>query len=170
MEELIYQTAPKVTFATNLFVNVPIILQFDDTPLISIVREQTLGFTTEIPIFHPDGTYLAKVKGTRIYPTEDGTKAGLTMRRLVNMTVCEMGGKTLFEITHEKGDAFKAYAELHTPNGFFVKYRDFPTPEVIKSDGGALQFGSIHMSHNTIVNSRIGIWLKSNGSFKMACS
>jgi hypothetical protein len=59
MDELIYQTSPAVTLATNLFVNVPVILQFDDTPLISVVKEQALGFTTEIPIYHADGTYLA---------------------------------------------------------------------------------------------------------------
>ncbi len=30
MEKLIYQTAPTVTLATNKFINVPIILQFDE--------------------------------------------------------------------------------------------------------------------------------------------
>jgi len=32
--ELIYQTTPTVTLATNTFINVPTILQFDETPLI----------------------------------------------------------------------------------------------------------------------------------------
>jgi hypothetical protein len=54
MEKLIYQTVPRVTIATNHFENVPIILQYDDTPLISIVQEQNLGYTTKIPIYHPD--------------------------------------------------------------------------------------------------------------------
>ena len=79
MNKLIYQNSPTVTFATNQFINVPIILQYDDTPLISILKEQSLGFTTEIPIYHPDGTYLAKVNGTRIFATEDGNKAGLEL-------------------------------------------------------------------------------------------
>jgi len=77
MENLIYQTVPVVTLATNHFIEVPIILQYDDTPLVSIVREQELGFTTEIPIYHEDGTYLAKVKGTRVYATKDGEKSGI---------------------------------------------------------------------------------------------
>jgi hypothetical protein len=170
MEKLIYQTAPRVTFATNQFINVPVILQFDDTPLISIVREQALGFTTEIPIYHPDGTYLAKVNGTRIYPTEAGKKVGLSSRHPKDMTVCEMGGKTLFEIAHEPGDAFRAYAELYTPSGCFVKFRDAPTPHVIKSDGDALQVGGIYMSHNMFSGCRIGIWLKSDGSCAIGCS
>lgn len=56
MNNLIFQTSPRVTFATNVFERTPVILQFDDTPLISVVREEQLGFTTEIPIYHMDGT------------------------------------------------------------------------------------------------------------------
>ncbi len=114
MDKLIYQTAPRVTFATNQFINVPIILQYDDTPLISIIKLQEIGYTTEIPIYHPDGTYLAKVNGTRIYSTEEGKKAGLEMRYPKDMTVCEMNGKTLFEIFHEASDSFRTHAELYT--------------------------------------------------------
>jgi len=170
MNKLIYQTPPTVTFATNKFINVPIILQYDDTPLISVVKEQTLGFTTEIPIYHPDGTYLAKVNGTRIFATEDGKKAGLEMEYPQNMTVCKMNGQTLFEIFHESGDSFRTTAELYTPTGSFVKYHDAPIPEVIKSSGEALQIGGMIMSHNTFSGYRIGVWLKSDGSCAIGCS
>ncbi len=170
MDKLIYQIAPRVTLATNQFVNVPIILQYDDTPLVSIVREHALGFTTEIPIFHADGTYLAKVKGTRVYPTDDGKKAGIIMRSPKDMTVCEMNGKTLFEIHHEQGDAFRANAELYTSAGCFVKINDAPLPEVIKNNGAALQVGGIVMSGNTFNGCRIGIWLKSDGSCSLGCN
>ena len=135
---MVYQTVPTVTFATNIFVNVPIILQFDDTPLISIIKVQSLGYTTEIPIYHSDGTYLAKVNGTRIYPTKDGEKAGIVMEHPAHMTVCKMGNKTLLEIFHEKGGAFRTHAELYTPNGFFVKSSDAPIPEIINPTGGTL--------------------------------
>ncbi len=165
MEKLIYQTSPKVTLATHHFINVSIILQFDDTPLISIIKEQSLGFTTEIPIYHSDGTYLAKVTGTRVYPTEDGKKAGIEMRYPKDMTVCEMDGKIVFEIYHEAGDAFRTNAELHTPNGCFIKSHDTPIPEVISTEGNTLKAGGIQMSGSTISGSRIGIWLKSDGRF-----
>ena len=170
MDTLIYQTTPRVTFATNTFINVPIIFQYDDTPLISIVKEQSLRFTTEIPIYHADGTYLAKVIGTRVYATEDGKKAGIAMRSLKDLTVCEMDGKTLFEIYHQQGDAFRAHAELHTPTGYFVKSADKPIPQVIQADGQALQIGGVVMSHNTFSGYRIGLWLKSDGSFGMGCN
>lgn len=170
MTTLIYQTAPRVTLATNQFINVPIILQYDDIPLISIVKEQGLGFTTQIPIYHPDGTYLAKVNGTRVYPTEDGKKAGIEMRHPRDMTVCEMNGKTLFEIYHERGDAFRAQAELCTPTGVFVKVSDSPLPQLITSDGGALKVGGMVMSGNMFMGCRIGIWVKSDGSCALGCN
>jgi hypothetical protein len=112
MDQLIYQASPVVTFATNQFINVPVILQYDDTPLISVLKEQSLGFTTEVPIYHSDGTYLAKVRGTRIYATEDGKKAGLEMSHPQGMTVCKPGNRTVFEIHHQPGNAFRAHAEL----------------------------------------------------------
>ncbi|HEU4604337.1 MAG TPA: hypothetical protein VFS24_20345 [Steroidobacteraceae bacterium] len=169
MDQLIYQKSPVVTFATNQFINVPIILQYDSTPLISIVKEQSLGFTTEIPIYHSDGTYLAKVKGTRIYPTDDGKKAGLEMSHPPGMTVCKLGNRTVFEIHHEQGDAFRAHAELHTPDGYFVKSAG-TFPQVISKAGAPLQIGGLIMSHNTIVGARIGVWVRSNGSCAIGVS
>ena len=129
-----------------------------------------MGFTTEIPIYHPDGTYLAKVNGTRVYLTKDGKKAGIEMRYPKDMTVCEMDGKPLFEIYHEAGDAFRTHAELYTPNGFFIKSHDAPMPEMISTNGNALQIGGIHMSGNSISGCRIGLWLKSDGSCAIGCA
>ena len=170
MDQLVFQSSPTVTLATNQFVNVPVILQYDDTPLISIIKEQALGYTTEIPIFHSDGTYLAKVKGTRVYPTKAGESAGIAMRHPQGMTVCEMNGKTLFEIAHQTGDAFRTQAELYTPTGYFVKSTDSPTPQIIDKTGHALQVGGIQMSHCTFSGCRIGIWLKSDGTCSIGCS
>ena len=168
--ELIYQTTPTVTFATNTFINVPTILQFDDTPLISVVKEENLGFTSEIPIFHSDGTYLAKVRGTRVFATEAGKKAGIVMRSLANLTVCELDGRTLFEIAHQQGNAFRAQAELYTPTGYFVKSTATDLPSLVKSDGTALNVGGIRMTNCSFSGVRIGIWLQSNGSIGIGCN
>ena len=170
MDQLVFQSSPTVTLATNQFVNVPVILQYDDTPLISIIREQALGYTTEIPIFHADGTYLAKVKGTRVFPTKAGELAGIAMRHPQGMTVCEMNGKTLFEVAHQTGDAFRTQAELYTPTGYFVKSTDSPTLQLIDKTGQALQVGGIQMSNCSFSGCRIGIWLKSDGSCSIGCN
>jgi hypothetical protein len=167
LETLTYQTAPVVTLATNKFINVPIVLQFDDIPLISIIKQQFLGYTTSIPIYHPDGTYLAKVNGTRVFPTKDGEKAGIVMEHPAHMTVCKMGTQTLFEIYHESGDAFRTNAELYTPTGYFVKTIDAPIPQVIMKTGEPLKIGGFTMSNNTIQGLKIGLWLKSDGSLSI---
>lgn len=163
-ETLFFQTAPVVTIATNTFINVPVILKYEDTNLIEIIKELGLGFTTQIPIFHPDGTYLAKVNGTRIFPTEAGKKSGLTIEKFVGVTACKMGNNTLFEIHHQPGDAFKTIAELYTKDGYFVKCTDQATPNIIDNNGHSLQIGGIVMSHCTFSGSRVGIWLRKDGS------
>jgi len=49
-ESLVFLSSPIVTIATNTFVNVPIILKYEDTPMIEIVHDVGIGFTFQIPI------------------------------------------------------------------------------------------------------------------------
>ena len=159
-----FQTSPSVVVATNTFINVPVILKYEDTNLIEVVKEEQLGFTTQIPIYHNDGTYLAKVKGNRMYLTDDGKKAGLKIEKLEGLWVCKMENQTMFEIEHGTGDSFKATAELYTPDGYFVRCTDSPSPNLIDTNGNALQIGGIMMSGNTFNGCEVGIWLRQNGS------
>lgn len=161
---LTFQTSPEVNFATNTFINVPVILKYEETNLIELIREQELGFTTQIPIYHNDGTYLAKVKGNRMYLTNDGRKAGLKIEKHNAIWVCKMEKQTLFEIEHGTGDSFKATAELYTPDGYFVKCSDSPTPNIIDTTGNALKFDGLVMSGNTFNGYKVGIWLRKDGS------
>lgn len=163
MNELFYQSPPVVTIGTNKFIDVPIILKYEDLDLIQIVKEQTLGFTTEIPIFHSDGTYLAKVNGTRIYPTEAGKKAGLVLDKRSLQTILTLDGKTLFEINHTSGDSFKMTAELFTDTGVFIKYSDSPIPEIVNIDGEGININSNVFSNNTFKGCHIGIHMFANG-------
>jgi hypothetical protein len=161
---LTFQNSPSVIVATNTFINVPVILKYEDINLIELVKEQNLGFTTQIPIYHQDGTYLAKVTGNRIYLTEDGNKAGLKIEKHEGLWVCSMNKQTLFEIEQGTGNSFKATAELYTPDGYFVKCTDSPTPNLIDTNGDAIRMGGIIMSGNTFNGCKVGIWLKKNGS------
>lgn len=162
MHTLTYQTSPIVRFATNTFVDVPVILQYEDLPLISVVREEGLGYTTEIPVYHSDGTYLAKVRGTRIFPTDNGKRAGLRMRALPTMTVCELDGRTVFEIEHATGDSFRTRAELFTSTGYFVKCAD-SIPQLRDGAGEPLSIRGLMMTETEIRGMRIGVLLKSSG-------
>jgi hypothetical protein len=77
-DNLIFHELPTVEFATNYFHKVPVILQYDDQPLIEVVQHQQAGFTTQFSIYDKDGIYLAKVVGSNLHATKDGKKAGLS--------------------------------------------------------------------------------------------
>jgi hypothetical protein len=165
MNHIIFSEIPQVTIATNTFINCPVILKFDNINLIELIKEEQVGFTTQIPIYHPDGTYLAKVKGNRIFLTEDGKKAGLKIEKKDMVWECQMGNQTLFEIHQKSQNSFKTQAELYTPTGHFVKCTDLPKPELIDINGNVLQIGGIIMSGNKFIGMKTGIWIKSNGQF-----
>jgi len=169
MEKLVFQNQPEVEFGSNKFINVPTILQFDDTPLIEVVKLQEAGFSTSIPIYHNDGTYLAKVVGSQIYSTEAGKKAGIKLLHPDKMTVCQLNGRTIFEIKRTSAAALKTEAELYTPTGHFVKYNGHK-PELINTDGNSLNIGGIIMMNNSIRGFRIGVWIKSDGSIGIGCN
>jgi hypothetical protein len=162
--KLVFQSSPSITVATNTFINVPIVLKYEDIPLMEVIKEQGLGFTTQIPIYHPDGTYLAKVKGNRVYPTDAGKKAKFEIRDEPGKFVCSLDKKVLFELSHNVGDAFKADAELYAPDGYFVKCTDSPNLELFDLTGNAIHVGGVTMIGNVFQNLSVGIWLRKDGS------
>jgi hypothetical protein len=168
--KLVFQSSPSVTIATNTFINIPVILKYEDTPLIEVIKEQGIGFTTQIPIYHSDGTYLAKVKGNRVFPTEAGKKANINIRDEQGKFICNLENRVMFELTHGIGDAFKANAELYTPDGYFVKCPDAPKLELFDIKGNLIQVGGILMSGNIFHNLSIGIWIRKNGSLAIGVS
>ena len=171
MESLTFHSHPAVELATNTFVNVPIILQYDEVPLIEVVQTEEAGFTTQIPIYHPDGTYLAKAVGSRLFLTEAGKLSGLLLEHPDRATVCKLGKKILFEIHRSEAAALKTQAELYTPDGRFVKCSDSPVPELYSADGSALTIrGGIVMAGNMFRGCRIGIWIKRDGSVAIGCA
>lgn len=167
MNELIFTQFPQVTIATNTFINCPVPLKFDDTNLIELVQEEQIGFTTQVRIYHPDGTYLAKVKGNRMFLTDDGKKVGLKIEKKANVWECQMENQTLFEIHQQSINSFKTQAELYTPTGHFVKCTDSPQPELIDINGNALQIGGMTMIGNVFSGMQTGIWIKSDGSLSL---
>jgi len=169
MEKLVFQSHPAVNFATNLFINCPIILQFDDDPLIEIVRIQNVGFSTSIPVYHADGTYLARVIGSQMHMTPEGKKAGIKLLHPQGMTVCSIGNQTLFEIARTDAAALKTAAELYTRTGYFVKYAS-SSPSLINPNGEPLQINGNTMLSNTISGCRVGVWVQSNGSVSIGCN
>ncbi|EJF73098.1 hypothetical protein A462_04676 [Pseudomonas sp. Ag1] len=168
MDKLVFQNAPIVKLGSNKFIDTPTVLQFDDTPLIQVVKTEEAGFTTSIPIYHEDGTYLAKAVGSRLHSTDDGVKAGVTLQHLDKVTVCKLNGRILFEIRREEAASLKTAAELYTPGGYFVKYWT-ARPELLGKDGGGIQVSGILMTDTTVQGCRIGVWMRSDGSVAIGC-
>ena len=170
MDKLIFSESPTVNIATNTFIKVPTILQYENTPLIEVIKLENAGFTTQIPIYHPDGTYLAKAVGSRLFTTEDGEKAGLTLEYALKKTICKLGKRVLFEITREEAAALKTRAELFTPDGFFVKFSESPQPSLYNASGDALKVKGLTMVGNVFNGCRIGIWIRKDGSISIGVS
>ena len=161
----IFSETTTVEFATNIFVNVPIILQYEDTPLIKVVQAETVGKTTEFSIYHSDGTYLAKLKGARLFRTPEGKKAGLELKQPQDMTVCEMNGKVIIELKRIGAAAIATQAELYTPNGAFVKSRNSQSPiEFSAGPGEPLRVGATSILYSSFTGCDIGVLVKADGS------
>lgn len=169
MNKLIFQNSPTVELGTNKFVNTPIVLQFDDTPLIQVVRGVDAGYTTEIPIYHEDGTYLAKAVGSQLYKTADGEKAGLVMEYPDKKTICKLNGKVIFELDRQEAASLKTAAELHTPTGYFIRYSS-ARPDLLGTDGKSLNILGMVMTGCVFEGNKIGVWVRSDGSMSIGCN
>ncbi len=171
MDKLYFNQVPQFTVATNVFRNVPTILQYDDTPLIEVVRFIDAGFTSRFSIFHNDGTDLARVVGSRLFLTSDGKKCDLALHHPEGATVCELNGKTLFEIRREGAAALSTYAELHSPDGAFIKCaRDSRVEGMLADAHSPLRIGGMVMAGNLISGCQVGIWVRSDGTVSIGAN
>jgi hypothetical protein len=145
---LIFTQIPAVSIASNqFFCQIPI--RYKDEAVVEFVKELTT-YISKIPIFHPDGTKLAVVKASQLFLTKEGEKAGLTLRYPPNFTVCELAGKTLFEIERQGATALKMSAELYTNDGFFLKWASEQFGCFINTQGNMLKVAGLTISGSTI--------------------
>ncbi len=121
---LIFQEHPVVLFASHTFVNVPTILQYEDTPLFEIGTYEPAGYSAKFHVFNGDGRSLVVVKGTQLYETEDGKKSNVRLVHEPNLTACELNGQTILELRREGAAALKGWAELYAPDGYLVRAPD----------------------------------------------
>jgi len=165
--EIHFQSPPKITLATNTFIDVPVLLKYEDTPLIEVIqlmKKRPIQFTTQIPVYHSDGTYLAKITGNRVYPTEAGKKANIEIRDTPGRFICSLENKVMLELAHGVGDAFKADAELYAADGYLVKCSDAPKPELFDLTGHAITVGGLTIGGSVVEGFSVGIWLRKDGS------
>jgi hypothetical protein len=167
---LVFAEHPEVLFANNKFLRVPVILQYEDTPLIEVTQEVRQAFTTKVPIYHSDGTLLAVAKGARLHPTDEGKKAGVVLRHPDRKVVCELNGKTLFEMERATAAALAIEAELNTPDGHFVRVRGEAPAALFKVSGQGLDLpahGNARLTGGIFVGVDIGLRLRKDGSVEI---
>jgi hypothetical protein len=148
-QSLVFTQIPIVVIANNIFAcRVPIC--YKDTPMMEFVQHMpthnTPTLTTKIPIFHSDGTLLAVVKGASLHATEDGKKAGVKLLHPPGGEVCELNGKTLFEIKRNKAAAISITAELFTNDGVFFKWSEKELSGMMSLAPNALKIGGLTMT------------------------
>lgn len=160
-QPLVFSPTAAVQFAGNTFIDVPTLLQFDETPIVEVVKTADLESTTAFSIYSSDGVYLAKAVGSRLFRTSDGKKAGVTMRYTPNLNSAQINGKTIFEVRREGPAALAIQAELYAPTGVFVRTsRDIPFTATKRG----LELGRVLVFGNLFKNVPVGCRIRSDGS------
>jgi hypothetical protein len=158
---LIFNETPQVEFGTNTFIDVPVILQYEDEPLIEVFQRVEAGYSTRFRVFNNSGDLLAAVEGPQLYPTEAGRRAGIELRHEHLRTLCTLDGKELFDIVRVGAAGLKTAAELYAPDGRFIVARE--GVEVLDSPGG-LRVGGATLLRNVFQGISIGVLVRSDGS------
>jgi hypothetical protein len=160
-DELILKKSPNIEFATNTFINVPVILRYEDINLITVEKNIKLEYDVKIPIYHSDGTKLATATNSRIFKNEK-VKENIIIDKYPDVWVCKMNGREIFEIRQGKGDLFEIMAELYTQDGYFIKYSNFKH-NIPVSMSNFIDLVSRVAHGCTILDVEIGFWVKRNG-------
>ncbi len=167
-DHLLYNHGTVVRYGGNNFIDVPVILQVGDTPIVETIKKSELTRTTQFSIFNSDGVYLAKIVGPRLFLTSDGETSNLKLRHPDKITVCELDGKTLFEVRREAAAAIAITAELYSPSGIFVRSTATLPFGSFSRDG--TEIGNVMFSNNTLKGCRIAYWIKTNGDLEFGCA
>jgi hypothetical protein len=167
--EIIFQTAPEVIVASNRFVNVPTIIQYDETPLLQVVKATEAGYTSRFHVYNQNGEKIAVVDGSQIYLTNNGKKVKLVARHYPGVTAFELEGKTIMELRRTEAAALKTDAELFAPGGILLKAADHSISQLAFAGSDPMvvsnQSSVVMMSGNTIRDVSIGILFHKGGGF-----
>ncbi len=160
--DVFFSASPEIEIATNRFIDVPTIIQFEDVPLMQVGNFEAAGYTTKFAVYHSDGTKIAVVKGSQVYLTEEGKNASLKMRHEPDLTACELEGRTIFELRRNGAAALKGAAELYAPEGAFIRANDSDM-SALRGDGTEIRIAGVQLSDCEFRGHAIGIHITSTG-------
>ena len=158
-----FSQPPEVTCATNVFEDVPVILQYRDDVLVEIVRMPDGSYTTSFVIFDETGTKLAVVQGIQIYPTAEGSGSGIELSFFEDRTVCRHAGDMRFEIERTGPESLRLSAELHAPDGRLIVVPHDGLPALLER-GEPIPLSGVVMKANRFTGVPIALHVHRDGS------
>lgn len=162
---------PTIEIASNKFTNIPVILKYNEINLIEVISEKE-GFqqvyNISVLIYQPNGIYLGKVIGSRIFMTAEGLKSGLILESYDKKSICKLGNEKLFEINYI-GSIVTIDVELWTPDGYMIKTSNLHHDKIKLFDVNftRVKTEEIPKTHSNFRWGNVGIHLKSDGSIKL---
>lgn len=120
MQRLFYYSLVP-SLATNELIN---LIEAEGHCSIVLGKEVKLSSSIEAPMYSFDGVYWAKIKGTRIYLTQEGQAAGIKVYKKPLVWSYILEKQTLFEVRYLSTEFFTRYATLCSYDGYFVSYPD----------------------------------------------
>jgi hypothetical protein len=163
MTDFTWVSIPEVKLGTNTFRDVPIILQYEDDPLIEFVTSDRNASEFTAPIFDGDGEKLGVLKGAQLYLTEPGKKADLKLRHHQDVSAIELGGQTLMELRRNGAAAVALEAELFAPTGYLIRGLSAQRVSLVGPKGEVdLGLGGPVMGNSVFTGCQIGIRIRQN--------
>jgi hypothetical protein len=164
--ELIWKSHPEVALGSCVFRNVPVIIQYLDTPLLEVVTSESAGYTTKFPVFLEDGTQIAVVKGSQIYRTKEGALAKIGIRYEPNLTVFELENTPILELRRRGAAALNGWAELYAPDGILIRASDSDVAAWVDADGD-LRLGWAKISGIVCDGKPVGIHFRADNKVRI---
>ncbi len=160
-----------VKFASNTLINVPVILQFEDTPLLEVVRSIHGQPDDKIALFASDGGKLGYMQGERLFLTSDGEKVGAKIDHKADAKVLRIDGKERYVLRKPRPFEMHPKFELYTPTGILVAGEPDMIPG-LTSPGSSepLSLQGAIFEGNTLSGCQIGFWFDRQGSIAFGCS
>lgn len=115
-----------VQFAGNTFDDVPVILQYESTPLLWLADAVSGRLESRAKVYNRDGVYIAKLRGRRLDRTMDGEKSNIEVRHGDGLLALLLDGAPLAEFRRTSPALLEVQTELYSPTGVLLVGR--PTP------------------------------------------
>lgn len=165
---LTHITSNQITIGGVTFVNVPIILRVDGDPIIEMVKDVKLGYTTQIRIYDETGKYLSKITGTRAYPATDDKS--VVIEKKYRQWDCLHKGNKIFTIDHTDPDRFRFEGKLYTKSGIFLKISNEDAVKAYFPSGDEIKLEGVVMRHVTLSNCQVGFDVNTSTNILGVCA